>query len=281
MHEGPKVQGRAPEGNLRGASPSGGSGQPARPRLAQLPNELRPQSYAEAARAAPEASSAKGKGGSALDPKANDGEGNSDGYTTVDYKGGKKPRVEQGASDEGTRTEEQRGRGSGAEYFRWEDQEDDEWDYFDEYDHANNNDDETGHGGSGQYGKQEHEGENDEEDPEADLEAAKEQTRLRREVFVASKKSKGRNHSHTKVAYADLLAAEKNERALKGPRTYWQEGRKDERRKNVLRRQLERLEAEYEAEKQRFQQLAYEHEDRQQETRDGIKDVERELEEIH
>ncbi len=200
----------------------------------------------------------------------------------MDERGGKKLRLEDGMDGAGKWTEVHPGGASGAMYFRWDEQDDDGWECTDEHEHDQGGDgDNWGEDGDdGQDGAQDQEGEAEEESPEEALEAASERALLRREVFLHSKKTKGKNHSHTRVAYADLLAAEKEERALKGPKPYWQEGRKDERRKQVLRRQLEKLDAEYEEAKERFEQHCYEYEERQQERRDAIKDAEKELEEI-
>ncbi len=294
MQEGAKVRGRSPIGSLQGNSD----------RQRQSPPDPQPRRYVDAARAgkgeqpleaAPPTGTQKGKGGPTTAPRGKGRQDEEDGFTTVDYRTGKKPKVEQGppegrekrsdpngddakgsdGNDEGTSgpaefymDDERRGNG-------WEQDDDEGWDDY-AYD-----------GGGYAYDQGEyHEEDEEEEDeaageePEWDLETARQETRGCRELFVHLRKTLGRNHVHTKRAHGSLMEAEKREREIRGPKTYWQEGRKNAKRKAVLQRLLERWDAEYDEEEERFQEAAYQHEQKQQDLRDKITDAKNELREI-
>ncbi len=117
-------------------------------------------------------------------------------------------------------------------------------------------------------------------EPGWDLETARQETRECRELYVHLRKTLGRNHAHTKRAYGGLMEAEEREKEIRGPKNYWQEGRKLDKRRAALRKLMERWEAEYDEEEERFQQATYEHEEKQRGLRDRITDAKAELREI-
>ncbi len=264
------------------------------PGLQRLPNDLRPtpMRYVDAARTAtdkqhragaPTQGAEGGKGGS--NKKGDEGNGRREepgndegGFTRVGRSGGKN-RISLGSVGTGG-AEGDDGRGRGAKYFRVDDESGDGWNQGEEDDedwempndeadageaHQEEGREDTGDDGGGE---------------EWDLDKAKEHTRLCREMLAHLRRTVGRNHALAKKAAIDLQEAEQAEKVLRGPRTYWQEGRKDARRKGVLLRLIERLEARYEEERAWFQEMANEHEDRQQATRDQLKEAEVELQEI-
>ncbi len=274
-----RVRGRTPTGGLRG-------GKLVQP---QSLGELRPRSYADATReggtdaatttpttttTALQTGINKGKGGTApeLDGQGKGDGGKTGGYTIVNYRAGKKPRVgEEGLADRSADDADARGDDRPAEYYMDDDWAgNDEWDDYDGDEHA--------YGDDGRAADDD-QGEEAAEDggPEWDLDHAKREAKGCRELFWHLRKSLGKNHAHTRRAHASLMEAEQRERELKGPQSYWQRGRKDAKRKAVLLRMVEKWSADYEEKEELFQEKAYRHQESQQETLDKISEAREEL----
>ncbi len=136
--------------------------------------------------------------------------------------------------------------------------------------------------GGDEYFEEGDEGEDEaeEEEPEWDLEQAKEESKGCRELFGHLRRTLGRNHAHTRRAHGNLLQAEQRERDLKGPKSYWQEGRKRAKRKVVLLRLVDKWSADYDEKEEQFQEAAYRHQEDQQGTLDKISEAREELREI-
>ncbi len=274
------VRGRSPTGGLLGSKP-----------VQQQPlGGARPRSYAEATRGggaeaaaatstttttAPQTGTTRGKGEPAPEFKGKGGGGKAEGYTTVNYRAGKKPRVGEdgladfGADDDGDRDDE------GPTEYHMDDEwaDDGEWDDCDGDEHAWGGDEYEAGGNQGEEAV-------DDEGPEWDLEQAKQETKGCRELFGHLRRTLGKNHAHTRRAHANLMEAERRERAIKGPKSYWQQGRKDAKRKAVLLRQVEKWSADYDEKEEQFQEEAHRHQERQQETLDKISEAREELREI-
>ncbi len=307
MQEGTKVRGRSPLGSLQGIND----------RRGQSPPDPQSRRYADVARAGKggqkqqppppletttPTGTQKGKGGPMAAPGGKGRPNEEDGYTTVDYRAGKKPKVEQVPQDEAERRNDRNGDGAEgrndddegttrpAEYHMedverrgdaWEQDDDGGWGWNGyDYDYACDDDgytyDQGGYHGRGEEEDDEPAG----GEPGWDLEAARQETRECRELYVHLRKTLGRNHAHTKRAYGGLMEAEEREKEIRGPKNYWQEGRKLDKRRAALRKLMERWEAEYDEEEERFQQATYEHEEKQRGLRDRITDAKDELREI-
>ncbi len=275
---GPVVQGRAP-------------GQTSEPRVQQLAAGPRPR-YADVASptyrapvsakpAPPSLASGKGaKGGKGKGRQDSDVD-IEDGFTTVDYRAGKKPKVgEEAGVQEAAAEGEAQGEDCQehctygvdcTEYFQVGDGYKDGWEDA-EYEYQD---------GTGEGDMLNEDGESDErERHEQELADIREKVRMRRETFHFLRDNRGKNHPCTKTALEDLAAAEREQARIKGPRTWWQEGRKDARRKQVLLRQRERLSTRFDEEEVRFRELCNAHDETQQEMRDRIKSLDNELAEI-
>ncbi len=293
--EGTEVRGRTPIGSRQGCSD----------RRQQPSPGLQPRRYADVARAgrgeeplgrAPLAGTQKGKGGPTTASEGKGRQEEADGFTTVDHRAGKKPRVQQapaGGEGRGEPTNDGAdGRDddhdwtTGPAEFNMDDERQWDEDGLDDDGGWDGHDHEYGDDG-GEYERGEYQGQEeaweDEDagyDPEWDLDKARQETRERRELYAHLRATLGRNHVHTKRAHGGLVEAEQREREIRGPRNYWQEGRKIAKRKAALQRLLEKWDAEYDEAEQRFQEEANRHEERQQDLRERITDAKRELREI-
>ncbi len=286
--------GQREETRVRGRTPADGL-QGSKPRQSQYTTDVRLRSYADATRGAgggagttttstttataPPTALAKGKGGptatTATGQKGRDGEGRMGGYTTVDYRSGKKPRVGEGQpADERGDDDFDQGDGGPTEYCM-----DDEWwdgDEGEDFDEGEPGCD----GDEFQEGDDHEEDAAEDEDHARDLEEAKQETRGRRELFGHLRRTLGRNHVHTRRAHKSLMEAEQHERNVKGPKTYWQQGRKDAKRKAVLLRLVARWGDEYDEREAQFEEEYYRHQERQQAVLDKITEAREELREI-
>ncbi len=296
QQRGAVLQGRATGEGMRASASSSGSGQSSSspaggPRFQQHVNVPRQRyvdvaatSHRAAATATPPqpftvlGNGAKGGDGKGRRAATEDSEGD---FTVVDYKAGKKPRVgDDPGFLKGAAVEEAAfvsthlpSADETTQYYQVGDggKDDDDHDVDDDqdhdYDYEGDAHDEDG-------------GCDERECHEQELADAKEQVRQRRDTFHFLRDHRGRNHQSTKAAYEDLVAAEREQARIKGPRTWWQVGRKDARRKQVLLRRRERLAAQIDEREERFQEICYAHQEEQQADRDELKQVDVELGEI-
>ncbi len=275
---GPVVQGRAPGQSSEPRAQQVAAGP--RPRYADVasPTYRAPVSAKPAPASADSGSGAKGGKGKGRQEREGDLE---DGFTTVDYRAGKKPKVgdeagvqmvvaEGGAQRDDCHEHCTHGVDY-TEYFQVGDGYKDDWeDAEDEYQDV-----------SGEGNTFDDDAEVDEQERhEQQLADIREKVRVLRDTFNFLRDNRGRNHPCTKNALEDLTAAEREQTRLKGPRTWWQEGRKDAKRKQILLRKRERLSNQYDEEEERFRELCHAHDETQQEVRDRIKSLDNELAEI-
>ncbi len=243
VQEGNQVRGRTPNGGAKGCSD----------RRQQPPPEAQPRRYADVARTgkgegplgtAPPEGMQKGKGLPSTASKGKGKQEEADGFTTVDYRAGKKPKVQQQGPPMGEEGKGGPGRDGAdtcdddgdwttgpAEFDldddrRWDEDGQADGDERNWYDHGY--DDEGGAYDQEDYYEQDEAWGNEGApgDHEMDLETARQKTRECRELQAHLRKTLGRNHVLTKRAQESLLEAEQREREARGPRSYWQEGRK-------------------------------------------------------
>jgi hypothetical protein len=218
-----------------------------------------------AATRGPGGSTPQGGGG----PNGGQGPGDVEGYTVVNYRAGDRPRVqpygEAGKQNKSEETGAGKGRGASSGKHEhtaqaqkpenggrreWYEIEDDPEMLCEEWDGQG----EEGGEGGGQ----------EEEEPEgpSELEQATSLVQIKKEMHSSLREKHGRGHAVTKKAMEELREAEDWLRQVKGPRPWWQEATRLQGKKAAMERAQTRVGEKMDAEKEWFQGIAEEHEER-------------------
>ncbi len=190
------------------------------------------------------------------------------GFATVDYGKGIRPKVgrygplAEEEEDEDPSVADQEEQTGDTEYHDMADhggQRRQQSDRHDDADHQQ--DDDCGYGDDG---GQAHDDDADEDDAQDAVEQAKEELEHRQEIHRCIRNSRGRNHPATIRARRDVEEAQRRLAEARGPRKWWVQVRKHERRLEAIDRAEERLEEEWQKAEELFQQQAYDHQVHQQ-----------------
>ncbi len=190
------------------------------------------------------------------------------GYAIVDYGKGVRPRVGRFGplaeeEDEDPRMADQEDEAGETEYHDMADNgEQLQRQQLDQTDDDDRQHDDAHDGDDG--GGQTHDDDAEEDETQDAVEQAKEELGHRQEIHRCTRNSRGRNHPATIRARRDVEEAQKKLAEARGPRKWWVQVRKHERRLEAIDRAEEKLEEEWQKAEELFQQQAYEHQEHQQ-----------------